>query len=138
MRLPTLQRARDERGAAAVEFALVLPLLVLLVFGIAWFSLGFNRKQGLQAAAREGARLGALPQSTRTDITDKINAALAGVLPTSAPRTITISPSGTRPCDLQPPNARVSVTVSAPYTYSIPLFGNRTTTLTGKGVFRCE
>ena len=60
-----LNRARDERGAAAVEMAIVLPLLILILFGIVEFSIYFNRLQGLQAAAREGARVAALPQSTQ-------------------------------------------------------------------------
>ncbi len=129
---------RDERGAAAVEFALVVPILILLIFGIAWFGIGYNRKQGLQAAAREGARLAALPQSTNTDITAKVNSALNGVLAASSSRTITVSPADTRPCDLKPPGTRVTVTVSAPFTYDVPLFGNGTMTMTGRGEFLCE
>ncbi|MBM3673586.1 MAG: pilus assembly protein [Actinobacteria bacterium] len=131
-------RARGDQGAAAIEFALVLPVLILLVFGIASFGIGYNRKQGLQAAAREGARLAALPQSTSTNIRAKVNAALDGVLPSGATRTITITPATLRPCDLVAPNTQVTVTVTAPYAVSIPLFGTQTVTMAGKGVFRCE
>ena len=60
----------NERGAAAVEFAIVLPLLVLLVFGIIQFSIAYNRTQGLHAAAREGARYAALPSNTSSEIED--------------------------------------------------------------------
>lgn len=129
---------RGERGAAAVEFALMVPILILLIFGIAWFGIGYNRKQGLQAAAREGARLAALPQSTNTDIKAKVNSALNGVLSTGDLRTITVSPADTRPCDLKPTGTRVTVTVSAPFTYDIPLFANDTVTITGRGEFLCE
>jgi Flp pilus assembly pilin Flp len=48
---------RDEDGAAAVEFALLLPLLVLLVFGIIEFGAAFNAKIQATNAAREAARL---------------------------------------------------------------------------------
>jgi Flp pilus assembly protein TadG len=130
------QRARNERGAAAVEFALILPLLILLVFGIAYFSIGYNRKQGLQAAAREGARLGALPQTTTSEIQSKVTAALAGSVPSTP--TITITPSGTRPCDLAPVGARIKVVVTAPYTFEIPLFGAQTVSMSGTGEFKCE
>lgn len=47
---------RDERGANLVEFVIILPLLVLLVFGIIEFGVNFDRKIGVNSAAREGAR----------------------------------------------------------------------------------
>lgn len=47
----------EERGSSAVEFAVVLPLLLILVFGIIEFGLAFYRAQNFQAAAREGARM---------------------------------------------------------------------------------
>jgi Flp pilus assembly protein TadG len=45
-----------DRGAAAVEFALVIPLFLLLVFGIVDFSRAFNIQMTLSDAAAEGAR----------------------------------------------------------------------------------
>lgn len=45
-----------ERGAAAVEFALVLPILLAVVFGIVEFSWTFNQQISLTNAARESAR----------------------------------------------------------------------------------
>lgn len=51
-------RLKSQNGAAAVEFALVLPLLVLLLFGIIEFSLLFYNKAMLTNASREGARTG--------------------------------------------------------------------------------
>ena len=68
-------RPRDQRGAAAVEMAIVLPILILLVFGIIEWSIYFNRLQGLQAAAREGARVAALPQSTQANIQSAMSGA---------------------------------------------------------------
>ena len=99
----------DERGAAVVEFAIVLPVLVMLVFGIIELSIYFNRLQGLQAAAREGARVAALPQSTQSDIKAKVNSALDGVVPSGTTRTITVSPTSANPCDLQPAGTSVTV-----------------------------
>jgi Flp pilus assembly protein TadG len=51
-------RARD-RGAAAVEFALVLPLLLLILFAIIDFGRALNAQITLTQAAREGVRLAA-------------------------------------------------------------------------------
>lgn len=48
---------RGEAGQSLVEFALVLPLLLLLLFGIFQFGAVFNSLITLNAAAREGARL---------------------------------------------------------------------------------
>jgi Flp pilus assembly protein TadG len=50
-------RWRDDRGAAAVEFALVMPILLLLLFGIIEFARAWNVRQTLTDAAREGARV---------------------------------------------------------------------------------
>ena len=133
-----LHRVRDQRGAAAIEMAIVLPILILLVFGIVEFSIYFNRLQGLQAAAREGARVAALPQSTQSNIKAKVTSSLSGVLPTTQSPVITVSPSSGNPCDLAAPDARVTVTVKANTNLDIPLWGHQTVTLTGKGEFKCE
>jgi hypothetical protein len=60
-----MQKARRldgtaQDGAAAVEFAFVLPLLVLLVGGIIDFGFAFNAQVGLAHAAREGVRVESL------------------------------------------------------------------------------
>jgi len=131
---------RDQHGAAAVEFALLLPILILLVFGIVQFSILYNHQQGLHAAAREGARVAALPSSTSTEITSRVRDSLRGVLNDAdrAAATITVTPSGTRPCDLQPAGTNVVVAVSVPGQLDIPLWGDELLTLTGRGQFRCE
>ncbi|HSK18053.1 MAG TPA: TadE/TadG family type IV pilus assembly protein [Longimicrobiales bacterium] len=50
-------RWADDRGAAAVEFALVMPILIVILFGIIEFARIWNTKQTLTDAAREGARI---------------------------------------------------------------------------------
>ena len=125
-----------ERGAAAVEFALILPLLIVLVFGIVQFSIAYNRTQGLHAAAREGARLASLPQTTLTDINTRVTSALAGV-PLSGSALISVNPKSTKPCQNRS-GQTVTVTVSAVTDLDIPLWGSVSKTLTGKGQFRCE
>jgi len=47
----------SERGAAAVEFAIVVPVLVTLLLGIMEFSRVYNAQSELSAAAREGVRV---------------------------------------------------------------------------------
>lgn len=55
----TAPRRRQDRGAVAVEFALVLPLLLALLMGIVTAGLGYNRVLGVADGVREGARFGA-------------------------------------------------------------------------------
>lgn len=55
-----IHKITEERGAAAVEFAIILPLLVVFVFGIIEFSIMFYDKAVITNASREGARYGML------------------------------------------------------------------------------
>ena len=57
MRFP---RPSEERGVAVVEFALIMPVLILLVAGVVQFGIMYSQYQVLQGAAREGARCAAV------------------------------------------------------------------------------
>jgi TadE-like protein len=57
-RRPQLLRRRDQRGAAMVEFALILPLVLLLTFGAIDFGFAFSDAAGIKSATRSGARIG--------------------------------------------------------------------------------
>ncbi|ALE05130.1 hypothetical protein AL755_05930 [Arthrobacter sp. ERGS1:01] len=56
-------RSNSERGAAAVEFAFIVPVLLLLVMGIMNFGYLFNQQISASNAAREGARYAAVHYS---------------------------------------------------------------------------
>jgi len=58
--MAVVRMRRGDRGAAAVEFALVLPVLLLIIFGIVDFGRMLAAKITLTEAAREGARAAAL------------------------------------------------------------------------------
>ena len=66
------KRGRSEDGAQLVEFALVLPLLLLVVLGIAEFGFIFQRYEVITNAAREGARLAVLPGYTTADVEARV------------------------------------------------------------------
>lgn len=55
-----VRRCRDERGAALVEFSLVVLLLVPLLFGMITFGYILSFKQGMTQATAEGARAAAV------------------------------------------------------------------------------
>jgi Flp pilus assembly protein TadG len=62
-----MRRWRSERGAELVEFALVTPLMLVLIGGIVDFARLFQSYEVVTNAAREGARLAALPGYTAND-----------------------------------------------------------------------
>lgn len=70
-----------ERGAAAVEFAIILPLLILILFGIIEFGLLLYNKQMITNASREGARAGIvarIPRLSDAEIATIVNSYCAG------------------------------------------------------------
>jgi len=65
------------RGQSVVEFALVLPVLLLLVMGIIEFGRIFMAQQSITNASREGARTGVLPSSTSSDVQNTVTSYMA-------------------------------------------------------------
>jgi Flp pilus assembly protein TadG len=77
-----LRRARGDKGAALIEVALTLPLLLLVSVGIFEFGRAYQTWQVLTNAAREGARVAVLPDSTDEAVEDRArNYMEAGQLP---------------------------------------------------------
>ena len=82
---------RDERGAALLEMAFVLPMLLLISIGILEFGRAFQTWQILTNAAREGARVAVLPGMDDSMVTARVQEYVqAGVLDPSATTTVTI------------------------------------------------
>lgn len=75
------RRLGEERGASAVEFAIIASLLFMILFGTIQFGIIFNRYQGLQAGGREGARLGSLTSTTNDDILARVRNSVSIVNP---------------------------------------------------------
>jgi len=61
-------RLKSTRGAELIEFALVFPLLLLVVLGIVDFGFLFQRMEVVTNAAREGARIAVLPGYSSSDV----------------------------------------------------------------------
>jgi Flp pilus assembly protein TadG len=135
-RRPSGGDVRD-RGAAAVEFALLLPVLLLIVFGIIDFGRALNAQITLTQAAREGARLAALNQP---NVVSRTQAAATGLSPVGV--SVTPCPAGA--------GQGVNATVVTSYTFSFVtpigaiagLFGGSglgsPIALTAQGVMPCE
>jgi Flp pilus assembly protein TadG len=84
------KRGRDD-GASAVELALVLPILFLLIFGIISFGLYFAGALGLSNATREAARYGVVQNRTCAQIAQSLQSTSSGTLGVVYPITFTIS-----------------------------------------------
>ncbi len=70
-------------GQELIEFALVLPLLLLVLLGIIEFGLLFQQYEVVTNAAREGARIAVLPTYTKADALTRINQYLTAGPPRS-------------------------------------------------------
>ena len=118
---------KNQKGAAAVEFAIILPLLIMLVFGIVQFGIAFNNWISLTHAARHGARLAAV-----ADYED-FEARIQESSPTVKIESITLSGEGGKIGD------PVEVTVTGEVlNIDIPLVGSWPVTLTSTATLRLE
>ncbi|WP_052301458.1 TadE/TadG family type IV pilus assembly protein [Planctopirus limnophila] len=99
------------RGAAAVEMALVLPVLILVVFGTIAVSQIIHFRKGVVAATAEGIRIASRRDVSSTEVTTLVRQILTGRRISQA--TITITPteiSNLRPGEL------IEIQVRANYT----------------------
>ena len=87
--------ARDERGSTLVEFALVVPLVLLVVFGVVQYSYIYFSKETAAATAREAARrmsVGTQWACTKAEAESRAGTASVGSL---LPTAIVSYPNGT-------------------------------------------
>lgn len=106
---------RNNRGQALVEFALIVPVLLMLVLGIMEFSMVIHQYMVVAGASREGARAAALGGSNAA-IEAAVQNAATGL--DSTKLTVTPSPTPTRT-----QGDPVTVTVTYPFKPITPLIG---------------
>jgi Flp pilus assembly protein TadG len=138
-----IARGRREDGAAAVEFAIVVGVLALLVFGVVEFGLVFWQVQNLRSATREAARVAAVRGNT-TQISNAMVAASAGSLPAGYTG-FSVTPSGGctastvgQEVTVTINNAALSQSVRSAFQLDIPFLPVITLNPTIAGTFRCE
>jgi Flp pilus assembly protein TadG len=115
---------RDDRGAVMVEFAVVLPVLLLILLGIIEFGRAYNTQVSIQAAAREGARELALRHSATVVETATRNGAPG----------IALDSIGQTPCPTSG-DGTAKVTITESFSFLALPFGPLN--LTATGAMRC-
>jgi Flp pilus assembly protein TadG len=128
-----------ERGVAAVEFALLVPLLVVILFSITTFGIALSRLVAYTGAAREGARYAAVHcQPDATQCTTAliqarvVNAAVGNPI---APGPVAVNLD----CKIAlPPGQVVTVSWLQSILIQIPMLPDLSKTVTISGSFRCE
>jgi Flp pilus assembly protein TadG len=108
-------KIRDEQGQTMTEFAIVLPLLVVLLFGIIQFGIVFNNYVTLTDAARAAARKGAVSRNSSNPTSDCQTQGFASAADLDSSKLqLTCTSSWGPGSDVQ---------VDAQYPYSVTLFG---------------
>jgi Flp pilus assembly protein TadG len=125
-----MHKIRCEDGAVAVEFALLLPILVALLLGIMEFSLVLNTQLTLTNAAREGARTVAVENDQAVART-AVRAAAIGLDPALRNADIAFTPTGT--CAA----GTTAVTTITYHHHFLTGFFGAEVALTGRAAMRC-
>ena len=115
LKLIRARRKNGEKGQALVEFTLLVPIFLLLLFAIVDFGMGFHAWITVTNSAREGARLGAV-SAAQTDIVDRVYQT-ADLPNESTQMTVTVTNAQGQPGE--------SVVVAVDYDYDLitPLAG---------------
>lgn len=126
-RRPRFVRERAERGQGLVEFALAVPVLLIVICGILEFSFIFTDQIMLNNAARDGARAGAIPagvdwptrSSQATSAATNSSSSLISC-PQAGPPTYTVRPTYGNPNN-SAVATQVTVAISCRYKLITPL-----------------
>jgi Flp pilus assembly protein TadG len=107
---------RNEQGQAMTEFALVLPVLALILFAVIQFGIVFNNYVTLTDATRAGARKAAVSRDDPNRDADVMAAVRSSATDLDGSKLSVSPPSSTW-------DSGTDVTVTASYPYSISLLG---------------
>jgi Flp pilus assembly protein TadG len=132
-----VRKLKGQRGAAAVEFALIAPLLFMLIFGITEFGVAWSQREVYIQAAREGARYAAVGcedgSCASGEVADRVDDAALDYTLTNTPA---VSPDPG--CSSTDSSDTVTVSWSQSFSINIPFIPPVTMSAPISAVFRCE
>jgi len=127
-----------ERGQALIETALMLPLIMLVSVSIFEFGRAFQTLQVLTNAAREGARIAILPNTTPSDVQSRVTAYLqAGQLANATSAAVLVNQNATTSIGATTAAAS-QVTVNYPFSFMVMTWGGGPLTITASAEMRNE
>lgn len=158
-RVASREGRRRERGAAAVEFALVVPILLLLVFAIIQFGFVLAQQNALNGAVRTGARYGSVNAFTGTHtcgkVVEQVKAGARTIGVDTSQVVVSVQLAGSEVCGssggqtdeapctnasasaASPQQLAVTATYDSDFLVPVPLAGD-SITLQSEGVYQCE
>jgi len=133
-------RISREDGVAAVEFAIILPVLALILFGVLEFGRVWSQYQVFQGAAREGARCAAVKATDFSDceIQPAIDNAAAPYDPANDATVQIAGAPAANGCTDATQGEDVQVSWTQPLRITIPFWNDVTVNSNISAVFRCE
>jgi Flp pilus assembly protein TadG len=139
------KRVGEQDGAAAVEFALIAPILFMLIFGIIQFGIAWSQKEIFVQAAREGARYAAVGCEVSTGCTSgqvatRVEDSSVGYPITGGSGSVGVTVAGTTKdgCSSGDTGKLVQVGWSQNFQITIPFIPNIDVDAPIQAVFRCE
>lgn len=107
-----LGRKPAQEGIVSVEMALLLPLLLILTFGMIEYGWMFLKSHQITNAARHGARIGVTPDAATGYVISEVNRLMSDAGMASSGYTLTLEPSSVEGLN---PGETVTVRVTVPY-----------------------
>lgn len=120
----TIFRTRSQSGAAVIEFVIVAPVLLLLMFGLFDIGNAIQQKIWLEQAVRAGGMIALSGSATTTEIENAVQAASWSNVSASASKPTKYCPDGSTPptggtCFPDPTYQRVTITASVPFNWFV-------------------
>jgi Flp pilus assembly protein TadG len=156
-RRPRTNQRQPEGGASAVEFALVVPVLVLLLGGILDFGFVFSQQIALNNSARDAARAGVVTSLSgaglscaqiATRLTTSLNNSAVGLnsgsvvvtvtAPTADPSASCTANTSNKPCTKSAAGDQLKVVATFSSSPPFPLPYLSPIQVRGQGIFQCE
>jgi Flp pilus assembly protein TadG len=140
-RLGHRRRDRGQRGAVAIEFALILPILLIVLGGIVNFGMAFSQKLALDNAVRQAVRSAVVDSGSALDPAAEAQTVFAGTVAMAQGETAAITFVGASTCEGSTFGAKLHAQGKFKSNFMFPWLVPgmpKSITWTSDGEFQCE